>query len=116
MANRPILETLREIRRGALLDDCAQALADVVSRVSQTGKPGSFTLKLTVKPAGRGSVRTVVLEDDVSTKLPGADKEVTIFFPTEDGGLSRSDPAQIPLALRGVETIDRSTGEIHVAS
>ncbi len=112
---RPILETLREVRHGALLNEMADELARVVEAVATTGKSGSRSLRLTVSPAGRGAVRTVILQDDLKAKLPEAEKEVTIFFPTEGGGLSRSDPAQMPLGLRPAgppPSIDPHTGEV----
>ncbi|SRR5260221_77414 len=109
---RPIMETLREIRHGAMLDEAAVQLADAVRSVFESGKAAQFKLTLTIKPASRGSVRTVILEDSISVKLPEPDKEVTIFFPTGDGTLSRSDPAQLPLGLRPVESVDTQTGEI----
>jgi len=115
MSIRPIVDTLREIRHGAMLDEAASELAEVVKRVAETGKAGALTLKLTVKPAGRGSVRTVVIEDEVQTKLPAPDKEVTVFFPTGDGNLSRQDPSQMDLGLRAVERVDPETGEILTA-
>jgi len=112
MATRPIMETLREIRHGAMLDEAAEKLSEVVRRVFESGKAAQFRITLIVKPASRGSVRTVILEDQISMKMPEPDREVTIFFPTQDGGLSRSDPAQLPLGLRPVASVDESTGEI----
>lgn len=99
---RPILETLREIRRGAFLDEAAEQLESLVKAVQATGKGGALTLKLTVAPAGRGSVKTVVVQDAIGVNLPTPDKEVTVFFPTQDGALQRSDPAQMPLGLHPV--------------
>lgn len=116
MAIRPIVDTLREIRRGAMLDEASEQLAEIVKRVAETGRAGAISLRLTVKPAGRGAVRTVVIEDDVSAKLPEPDKEVTVFFPTADGNLSRQDPTQMSLGLRTVEAVDPDTGEISTAS
>lgn len=101
---RPILETLREIRRGAFLDEAAERLQELVNAVTTSGKGGKLTLSISVQPAGRGSVKTVVIQDQVVVNLPQPDREVTIFFPTKDGELSRSDPAQMPLGLRPVET------------
>jgi hypothetical protein len=115
MPTRPILETLREVRHGALLNEMADELAQVVKAVADSGKAGALVLKLTVRPAGKGSVRTVVMEDDLTAKMPTPNKEVTIFFPTEDGTLSRTDPAQMPLGLRPAgppPSIDPQTGEV----
>jgi len=99
---RPILETLGQLRRGLLLSDLSERMADLVKQVKATGRGGKLTLTLTVKPAGKGVVRNVVVEDEVALKLPAPDKEATIFFPTEDGSLSRSDPNQYPLPLAAV--------------
>jgi hypothetical protein len=105
MMPRPILETLREIRRGAFLDEAAEKLHELVSAVTASGKGGTLTLRLTVQPAGRGNaVRTVIVVDQITSNLPAPDREVTVFFPTEAGELSRSDPSQLPLGLRPVET------------
>jgi hypothetical protein len=113
MSIRPIVDTLRELRHGAMLDEASEEMAEVVKRVAETGKAGALLIKLTVKPAGRGMVRTVVIEDDVSSKVPEPDKEVTVFFPTADGNLSRQDPAQMNLGLRAVEpAFDPETGEV----
>lgn len=113
MSIRPIVDTLRELRHGAMLDEASEEMAEVVKRVAETGKAGALLIKLTVKPAGRGMVRTVVIEDDVTSKLPEPDKEVTVFFPTSDGNLSRSDPSQMNLGLRSVDPVfDPETGEV----
>lgn len=101
---RPILETFREIRKGAFLDEAALRLQELVNAVTLTGKGGSLTLKLSVQPAGRGRVTTVVVGDQITLALPQPDREVTIFFPTPDGALSRSDPQQMPLGLAPVAT------------
>jgi hypothetical protein len=119
---RPILETLAQLRRGALLPDFSDRMADLVKAVQMSGRGGSITLKLTVKPAGKGTVRNVVLEDEITVKAPAPDKEATIFFPTDDGSLVRNDPNQRELALSPVPDplaggapvrVEEKTGEIH---
>lgn len=115
-STRPIVDTLREIRHGAMLEDASEELAKIVRRVAETGKPGSLTMKLVVRPTGRGSVRTLVIEDQLMTKIPQPDREVTIFFPTADGNLTRNDPSQMSLGLRSVESVDPETGLISGAA
>jgi len=124
MAIRPILETLGIIRKGALMNDLSEGLAKVTEAVRNTGRPGKLVLTLAVKPSGKGSVvRMVTLEDEVTVKLPPANKESSVFWMTPDGGLSRSDPDQYELGLRPVPSggtpppsrdasVDTSTGEI----
>jgi hypothetical protein len=108
---RPFFETLRELRGGTTLEELGNALADVVSAVEATGKPGTLVLKLTVRPPRKGSATAsyLTIEDDVTTKVPRRDREDTVFFPLADGSLSRQDPRQRDLDLKGVDT---STGEI----
>lgn len=113
---RPILETLREIRRGAFLDEAAEKLQELVTAVTATGKGGKLSLTVSVSPAGRGSVRTVVVQDAITMSLPSPDKEVTVFFPTQDGSLQRSDPAQMPLGLTPVATPQQPSDQVRPVS
>lgn len=48
---RPITDILRDIRKGALVDELTDALNDAVRAVDTTGKAAAVTLKLTVKPS-----------------------------------------------------------------
>lgn len=112
---RPFLETLRELRQGRTLDELADHLSDIVAAVRATGKAGQLVLKVTVRP-GKQNSTYLVLEDDVLVKLPKADRQDTVFFPTADNNLSRSDPSQMSLGLRAAdvatEKVDTETGEI----
>lgn len=119
---RPILETLREIRAGGLLNEASEALAELVQKVSETGKGGEIAIRLKLRLANRGSA-TMIVDADVKKNIPEPDREVAFFFPTKDGGLSKQDPNQIPLGLRPVsaagdallaqcESLDPETGEI----
>lgn len=118
MAARPFLETLRDIRRGACLDELAIKLNELVGQIRATGKGGQMILKLTLKPAGKHDANVLSITDEIILKLPELDGEVTIFFPTADNNLSRQDPGQFPLELRAVgePTIDPETGEILTGS
>lgn len=123
MATRPIVDTLRELRNGVFLDEASEALAEVVRAVTRTGRAGALKLTLTIKPAARGTVSTVIVDADVQQKLPPADREITMFFPTADGNLSRNDPKQPDMFPRIVITrsdpvadvpadVDPETGEV----
>lgn len=116
---RPFMETLRELRSGRTLEDLAEELAAVVQAVRNTGKAGELTLKLKIKPPGKGGATYLTIEDSVSTKLPKLDHADSVFFFTKDGGLSRHDPEQGELQFRAVATstghveqVDTLTGEI----
>lgn len=117
---RGIFETLRDIRNGALLNEATSDLAEVVRAVSHTNKGGEICIRIKVKPVGAASA-TLMVDGEVTKKVPVAEREVSIFFPTADGSLTKTDPNQMPLSLRPVESepprpagerIDTSTGEV----
>lgn len=96
---RPFADVLRELAGGATLNAAGEDLAKVVAAVKATGKKGELTLKLTVKPNDDGG-QTVTIADSITIKVPTRSRRPSIFFPTDDGDLSRSDPRQGELADR----------------
>jgi hypothetical protein len=95
-------KTIAEMNAGASLVDLSQAMEQLIAAVRQTGKKGSLTYRLDVKPASEGDVVTVMLTDDISTKLPKAARATSLFFTTEENGLQRSDPRQVEMDLKVV--------------
>lgn len=93
---------LRQCRRGDLVRDLADATTDVVQRVRETGRAG--TLKFTMKFSPESDGEMVQIEDDISVTMPKAKKGKSMFFTTEDGSLSRTDPNQLELKLRDVKS------------
>ena len=117
---RGIFETMRDIRNGALLNEAASDLAEVVRAVSHTNKGGEICIRIKVKPVGAASA-TLMVDGEVTKKVPVPDREVSIFFPTVDGSLTKTDPNQMPLGLSPVPSssppppnapVDLSTGEV----
>ncbi len=101
-----------EMNKGASLVDLSQGLEQLTAAVRATGKGGSLTYKLTVKPASENNAETVILVDDISTKMPRAPRQSAIFFTTEENGLQRSDPRQVELPLRVVETAEQPVRQV----
>ena len=101
MATRPFFETLREIRRGQILDDCADELAKAVRAVDETGKPAKLTIELSIKPAAK-IPGTYVISDKVRAKLPELPVGETILYGTPEGNLLARDPRQADLELKAV--------------
>ena len=101
-ATRPFLETLRELRNGATMDDLSEQMAALVAAVRDSNKSGSLTLTIKLRPATRNDATTVLIDDDVVVKMPKAERAATIMFTTEDNSLSRDNPRQQKLNLRGV--------------
>ena len=111
---RPFLETLGTLRHGRTLEDLGDELTTLIAAIKTTGKGGSLTLTLKIKPARSGAVQYVTIEDQIVSKCPKLEKGDTVYFTTSDNGLTRQDPTQTELPLRGVAqvTIDKTTGEV----
>ena len=95
-------QTLREMRHGRSLAELSEQLALLVAAVRDTGKAGSLTYKLTVKPASAGDVVTVQLEDDVKPLIPKPARGNSIFYANENNTLQRTDPRQREFDIREV--------------
>ena len=93
---------LQNQRRGEVLNDAADAIREVTEAVQLVGKPGWVNIRLNIKPASGGD-SALVVTDDVTTKVPKADKAGSIFYAGENGDLLREDPNQKTLELREVE-------------
>ncbi len=90
---KPITDILRDIRKGMVAEAAGEELAQVVRAVTATGKPGSLTIKLTVKPQ-KGDNEQVVISSKLSATTPTADMPEAIFFADMEGDLHRNDPRQ----------------------
>lgn len=106
MADQMFHEWAKDLRHGEASEEWAEALAEVVTAVRNTGKPGTLTIVLEVEPGGR----TVKITDRVKRKLPEFDREKAIYFADDDGGLHRRDPNQGVLDVdENVTKIDKKT-------
>lgn len=105
--SQPFPVTLAAVRKGALVNELTEELARIVAGVVQMEKPGTLTLKLTVKPAAENS-EMVVITDELTVKVPQPDRPPTWFFATDDGGLARKSPTQDDLPFRPVENAEES--------
>lgn len=89
------LATMQRHRGGLLLDEASQLLGELVEAVNATGKPGSLTITLNLKPATRGQ-SAMVLTDKITPRLPKIEAEASFWF-GHDGQLVKDDPRQRPL-------------------
>lgn len=80
--------------KGRTERELSEAMQRVVSAVQETGKPGSLVLRVDVKPVKGTDGEQVVVTDSVTTKTPKLDRPVSMFFVTNNAGLSRQDPNQ----------------------
>ena len=104
---RPFTDTLTSLRYGTLSDDLTKALNDLTTKCADSGKQGSLTLKLVLKPGNGGQIE---ISDDIKVVMPKEVKGSSIFWATPEGNLTRDDPKQ--MAIEGLRTLDHSTGEL----
>lgn len=102
---RPFAATLQEIAGGTVHTRLSDQLQQLVTAVTDTGKKGTLTLQLTVAPLKPGNVSNLVVTAKTALKAPEGDDAApsSVFFHDREGNLSREDPTQLKLPLRGVE-------------
>lgn len=103
---------LQAQRKGALLDELGQKMAELTQAVVEHDKPGTLTIKIGVKSAAHGELGTVIVGDDVILKAPTPDRSASVFFVTAEFDLSRRNPSQMTLAEGQVPAIGEAEGEI----
>lgn len=112
---RPFADFLREHGRGRTHDELGEALHTLIARVKDTGKTGSISLTVQVKPMKQDD-RMVIVSDKISINLPEHDRPSAAWFIGKDGNLQRDDPNQLAFeSLREVPPppgVDPETGEI----
>ena len=95
------LESLKNIRHGALALDIGDALTQAHDAIESHGGTAEVTIKLKLKQGPGGAYEVV---DAVSTKLP-ADKRAksSLVFPAPSGALLVTDPQQGELGFKPQE-------------
>jgi hypothetical protein len=86
--------------KGLLGFELSEALAACVRSTQLHAKTSTFTLKVSISP-GEGVDSELIVSIDVATKPAKPKPPKVTFFATEQGGLSRRDPAR--QALPGME-------------
>lgn len=99
--------------------ELGQELSALVEAVNTTGKAGTLTYTLSVKPAG-SSGHTVEIADKITAKRPEKSRATSIAFVGEGNTLHRNDPTTAPLFqdedIRDAGAhVDFRTGEIKEA-
>ncbi|MGJ8518068.1 hypothetical protein [Carnimonas bestiolae] len=93
------IELIRDLRRGETLEELSEELADVQQRCKDTGKVGTITLQIKIRPE-RGADGMFGITDDIKVKKPQFDRAATIFYEHADMQLRREDPRQVKMDLR----------------
>lgn len=100
---QPFAAFLQDLRGGRAHAELTDAFAELIALVAERNKAGTLTFKLTVKPDAGVQVTVI---DEVSVKAPKSTRPVSLFFITDEHGLSREDPRQPKLPLREVPPRD----------
>lgn len=108
---RPFTDVLRDIRKGRVVDAASEQLAEVVRAVLDTNKGGELTLKISIKPQGKGD-NAVILSAKIVSKVPQIALPDALFFADLDGDLLRDDPTQQRMFADAKERVDPLTGEV----
>lgn len=87
---------LMEHAKGRSHDELSAALRALVLAVAETGKPGKLTYTVSIRPQAKVE-GAVLIADAIKSTLPEFDRPESIFFATQSGDLSRTDPHQASL-------------------
>lgn len=104
---RPFADILRDLNHGAIADEAAVLMQELVNTVRAQGKKGSFVLKIDVAPM-KGNDRALLISASATSKPPSSEPIAAAFFSDDDGNLVRDDPRQMALPLREVARADNT--------
>lgn len=76
--------------------ELSEELNKLVAAVRDTGKPGSLTLTVTVKPVDGGTT-VLAVHDVIKTKRPEHNRLGSLAYPDRNNNLTRTDPNTMPL-------------------
>lgn len=113
--DRAFLNIVSAHKGGAVISELSAALKQVTAAVQQTGRAGTVTFKMSLRPAGKGTAGTLIFEGDVKTAPPKLDAQASIFYADGDFNLVREDPNQTKLDLRVAEAPDKPTEPLRKA-
>ena len=77
---KPFNDTINALRYGTLHDDLTAAINQLTDDVTRTGKVGSMTLSIKLKPTNNSGQIEVI--DDIKVTTPKETKGTTIMFAT----------------------------------
>lgn len=101
---RPFAAVLGELHGGRVHARLTEQLAALTAAVAATGKKGTLTIALEVKPlkAGQNEILQVVAKSVLKAPEGEDAAPTTVFYADETGNLTRDDPNQPQLPIRGL--------------
>jgi hypothetical protein len=99
---RDFAAVVMDIGGGRLHARLSDQLAAVTAAVKETGKKGTLTIKIEVKPLPKANNGTLIVTGSSAAKAPESDEDspTSVFFADDGGNLSRDDPKQPTLPFR----------------
>lgn len=105
MSTKQFADVLQDLRYGTLHDELSDKLQEVVNACIDTGKVGSITLSIKLKPGKSGELEII---DTVKAQIPELEKGTSIMWATPEGNLQRQDPRQMTIdGLKSIGKEDR---------
>lgn len=95
------MRNLQAIRKGGVVQDLNESIQSLVKMVMETGRVGSVTLKIGLKPVSKNEDQ-IQVSDTITIQPPKAEPGSTILWASEDGELLRSEPGSDDKPLREV--------------
>lgn len=93
---------LGQLEKKSAVRQLDEATAGLVQQIRLTGKPGKLTLTLNIRPTDTDG-STVHVTQKISVTAPEIGSKPTLFFTTDAGALTRTDPSQTEMQLEAVE-------------
>ena len=84
---------LTTLNKGRKMHELSTEIEKLVSAVRETGKAGSISMELSVKPTAADATQVFVSLKIVG-KHPKPDEKETLFFTTRDNALVRNNPEE----------------------
>lgn len=106
------IDTIRQLQGGKVQTELSEKLNECVTAAKHHGKVAKIKVELTIQPDGS----QVFITEKVDQTLPQKDRPKTLFWPTEDGNLSRKDPSNLELDLKSVQTPNTESTLVQVDS
>lgn len=103
---------LSELNDGLTRNNMDEKLKELIAAVRNTGKGGSLSLKINIKPASRGEVNKLVFIDEVKATIPDRDRSSTYMFVNKSNELSLHDPNQTVMPFEEVAEAQKNVVEV----
>ncbi len=89
-----VIELLKNLGDGRVLDDMHTRLAEVLAAVRQCHKKGKVTLTIDVHPTDVSEIQRVEIEGNVSYKAPMPGRGSELYYVDDSLALHSRDPRQ----------------------